>query len=145
MTPTRICSIFVPGKPVPQGSKRPMRTKSGKMIVLDSSGKRLGAWRDRIAWGVKEKINGYSPTERPVHVEARFYFTRPKSHFRANGQVKTSAPPAHIKRPDIDKLSRSLLDALTDVVWQDDSQVTWLSATKHYGTEQGLHLTIDVV
>ena len=37
------------------------------------------------------------------------------------------------KRPDLDKLSRSVLDALTYVIFADDSQVVHLRATKDYG------------
>ena len=115
------------------------------MIVLDSSGKRLGAWRDRIAWGVREKLNGHKPTDKAVRVEVRFCFTRPKSHLRVNGMVKPSAPVQHKIRPDVDKLERSILDALSDVVWHDDSQVVCLLGSKEYAPEAGVYLTIDEV
>jgi Holliday junction resolvase RusA-like endonuclease len=39
---------------------------------------------------------------------------------------------AHVKKPDVDKLSRCLLDSLKGVVWTDDSQVIVLSARKYY-------------
>ena len=38
--------------------------------------------------------------------------------------------PAAIKRPDIDKLARAVLDALTGVWLEDDSHVVCLRATK---------------
>lgn len=37
---------------------------------------------------------------------------------------------AAVKRPDIDKLARAILDALTDVWLRDDSHVVELCATK---------------
>ena len=36
-------------------------------------------------------------------------------------------------RPDLNKLSRACLDALTGIVWRDDSQVVRLEAEKEYG------------
>jgi hypothetical protein len=41
---------------------------------------------------------------------------------------------AHVKAPDLDKLARSVFDALTRVVFHDDAQVVDLVATKRYAT-----------
>lgn len=51
-----------------------------------------------------------------------------------------------MKRPDIDKLARAALDAITSAgVFRDDSQVTQLAAMKRLaGVDEvpGLHLSI---
>lgn len=51
-----------------------------------------------------------------------------------------------MKRPDVDKLSRAVLDALSMAgIWGDDSQVTHLCATKRVaeiGEEPGCRITI---
>ena len=60
----------------------------------------------------------------PVRVHVSFYLPKPKS------APKRTIP--HVKKPDIDKLMRAILDALKGVVWTDDSQVTSISATKDY-------------
>ena len=41
MTLTPVCDAYIEGRPVPQGSKRPVRLKGGKLIAVDSSGGRL--------------------------------------------------------------------------------------------------------
>ena len=44
----------------------------------------------------------------------------------------------HIKRPDLDKLTRAALDAMTRVIWRDDSQVVRIEALKRYtGAQHG--------
>jgi Holliday junction resolvase RusA-like endonuclease len=43
--------------------------------------------------------------------------------------------------PDLDKLVRAVLDALTAVAYRDDGQVTRITATKEYGTP-GLSVSV---
>ena len=44
--------------------------------------------------------------------------------------------------PDIDKLARCALDALTGIVFRDDAQIVDLHATKRYGEPERAELTI---
>ena len=55
-----------------------------------------------------------------------FYFSRPKS-------VSYKKRPDHTVKPDIDKLIRAVLDALTGIFYADDAQVDELYVTKMYG------------
>ena len=53
----------------------------------------------------------------PVSVKLEFVMRRPKS------APKRTTPPA-TKKPDLDKLTRAVFDAITSAgVWDDDSQV----------------------
>ncbi|BCP41382.1 hypothetical protein MINTMi27_14750 [Mycobacterium intracellulare] len=119
-------SFFVPGKPAPQGSKRHV----GRGILIESS-KEVGPWRERVAlvahgtMAAERDICGQGLIEKPQQVELNLWFVLP----RPASAPKTKTPPA-TKRPDIDKLARAVLDALTDVVFQDDSQVTSMALTK---------------
>jgi len=61
-----------------------------------------------------------------------FQFVRPKSHYTAKGALRDAAP-RHVGKPDIDKLCRAVLDALTGIAYADDSQVVALDASKVYG------------
>lgn len=62
----------------------------------------------------------------PVSVTVQFYLPRPKSLAR---KVEH-----HLKKPDVDKLARCLLDALTGVLIPDDRCVVELHAAKTYST-----------
>ena len=76
-------------------------------------------------------------------VHASFYLPRPKSHFTKRG-VRLSAPWWPVTKPDLDKLTRALLDALTDAgIWRDDSQAVELHAEKIYHDQAG-HLLCQV-
>lgn len=125
--------ISVPGKPVPQGSKR--HIGHGVMVEM---GVGLKEWRSDIKMTAIHA--GWMPEPGPVQLELDFFFIRPKHHFgtgRNAGIVKESSP-AFPTRPDIDKLCRAVLDALTGVAFNDDAQVAVLRATKGYALNPGV-------
>lgn len=60
----------------------------------------------------------------PTTVCVTFRFDRPKS--------LPKRVQAHLRKPDLDKLTRAVLDALTPVAWPDDAVVVSLVARKLY-------------
>ena len=82
----------------------------------------------------------------PLRVEIVCFFARPKVHYRTgkfSDQLKPDAPHAHTKAPDCDKLARGILDAMTGVVYYDDSQVSELVSKKEW-TEGHEHAVFRV-
>ncbi len=75
-------------------------------------------------------------TDKPVSVIIAFKIQRPKSHFRTGKYshlLKKKVPLFHTKKPDIDNYIKLYLDVLTTLkIWDDDSQVINLSASKQY-------------
>lgn len=100
------------------------------------SSKKVAPWRSVVALTVGEQVR--TVLDGPVAVRLDFVMPRPKS------TPKRSTPPA-VKRPDLDKLVRAVLDACTEVAWRDDSQVISLSASKRIaeldGDIPGVHIT----
>lgn len=69
-------------------------------------------------------------------VSLKFWMPRPLSHRDRMGDVRKSAPVWSRVRPDIDKLARACLDALTDArVWSDDGQCAMLWVLKQYAAD----------
>jgi Holliday junction resolvase RusA-like endonuclease len=50
-----------------------------------------------------------------------------------------------VTKPDTDKLIRSVLDALTGIVWTDDSQVVEILARKQFGIQPGVDIIIEEI
>lgn len=48
----------------------------------------------------------------------------------------------HTRKPDLDKLTRSIKDALTGVIYNDDSQIVGLHCFKEYGDEPGVDIEL---
>lgn len=115
------------GIPIAQGSLRGF-VKGGKAI-LTSTAKGLGAWRNQIADAAARAAHGKTLIPNGGYeVICVFFLPRPKS------LPKRYRFPT--KRPDSDKLVRSVLDAVTGIVWRDDAQVVKLIAIKEYANEK---------
>jgi Holliday junction resolvase RusA-like endonuclease len=130
----------VRGMPVPQGSARAF-VRGDRAVVVTGAGRGpLADWRGAIATEARAAAVGSSPITAPVYVSLSFRFPRPRSHYlpanatRPAPVLRLDAPQMVATRPDIDKLARAALDAITAVVIRDDAQVAVLSATKRYAT-----------
>lgn len=118
-----IIKIWVPGTPAPQGNMA--ATRQGKLYYKNSAD--LDVWRYDIAWRARKAMR-----EAKIHqvhlgavaLDISFVMVRPKA------TPKTRATPAAVRKPDLDKLQRAVLDSLTGHVYQDDSQVTQIIARK---------------
>lgn len=117
----------VDGIPVPQGSMRAFVLKGQHRAVLVQGGDKarrdsLGGWRQSIA--ARAKLAGAQPGLGPVAVQLTFRLPRPAS------RPKRETEPD--RKPDLDKLVRSTLDALTGLAFRDDAQVVRCLAEKRY-------------
>lgn len=138
--------LWIPGRPVPQGSKTVMRNRSTGRSVLIEACKDLKPWRERVRAIAQEHYTD-APMRTAVCVHVEFLFARPKSHWRTGrhaDKLKNDAPlyPA-TKSRDVDKLLRAVLDGLTGVVFDDDGRVVDVSGLKMYSLErEGAQITI---
>lgn len=119
MTTTR--TVFVAGVPVPQGSATAyvVRRRDGRAHAnVTHANEKTGPWRDVVAAEVRRALGpGPVPLPRPHPVRLDCEFIMPR-----RAREKTPPEP-HTRKPDRDKLLRAVCDALTGVVYDDDSQI----------------------
>lgn len=136
--------FFVPGIPKPGGSKKAFRhAKTGKIIVTDSC-KGNKDWRAVVALAATEAFRE-GPLTGPLQVEFGFCLLRPKGHFgtgKRAAEIRSSAPTYPTVKPDTTKLIRSTEDAMTGIVWRDDSQIVIQHGTKVYSDRAGCLVTV---
>lgn len=131
----------VPSVPVPQPRQR-------HSIYRDSRGQLrqknytpvthpVNAFKAMVQIAAAEAGIG-SPIDGPVGLSVLFVLPRPQS-------LKQGPRVRHDKRPDMDNLLKSLLDALNHVAWRDDSRISLLSGGKCYAssTEQP-HVEVEI-
>jgi Holliday junction resolvase RusA-like endonuclease len=137
--------VFVAGIPAPQGSTKAFVDKAGKAHVT-SDNPRMRPWRELVSAIVRSHVGPdvAIPTG-PVVVFAEFVMPRRAADMTLRIEEWS---PAHVVKPDLDKLGRALLDSLTGIVYRDDAQVVRLVSAKRYaalrldGTleQPGMHL-----
>lgn len=96
--------------------------------------KETSDYEKEIAWEIRaqggEKVSG------PISVEMVFYYKNPKN---------MKIPKRHTGRPDLDNLVKGVLDAANGVLWDDDSEVSSISADKWYAVEDAVFLSVTGV
>ena len=118
----------------PKGSAKAFLPKGWTRPIVTSDNPKNRGWQQLVAEGASRAL-AQQPSaallEGAVRLVVVFYLPRPKKYQtrRYDGQAV-----AHLTKPDLDKLVRSVKDALTRVVWHDDSQVIELIARKFYAT-----------
>ena len=127
-------------RPQPQGSIRAFTPKGWNRPVLTSDNKDLKSYRQQVSIVALAAMRDLGmepiPAKQAVSLTAKFYFQRPKS------KKKDAAMTV---RPDLDKIVRSTFDALTGIVFGDDSQVTELTATKIYGVPERVEIEASTI
>lgn len=166
--PTASLSLFVPGKPATAGNKSafPFKRPDGSLGVRVTEG-RTGAsreharsWRDdlRSAATAAAEREGWEMPGAKAHLSLTVVIVRarPKGHMgtgRNEGVVKPALIERRpVERPDTLKLVRAIEDALTGILWHDDSVFCDHDLRKRFGDQlpdgapldEGVHLRVTV-
>jgi len=122
-------TYFVAGMPETKGSWIPL---GGGRVKADNP--REKGWAASVAWATKAACikARHVADDRRYQVHLDFVLEPPPNRTRAN-------------KRDIDKLCRSILDALTALVWIDDEQVDALHVTKRVTIGSPSGVTISIV
>jgi len=149
-----VFDLWVPGTPVPQGSLTPMISRSTGRVMVINKDARLATWRNSIVAEATARIPLHElglefPLAGAIAVDVAFYMPRPAGHYGTGknaAQIKPSAPKYPAKMPDIDKLLRAVLDALTVAqVWFDDGQAVTVIARKKYAGHETPNPGVKIV
>ena len=146
-TEKREIEMMILGIPQQQGSTKsmPYRKKDGRLGVSTySANDKLQPWRDRVEYRIREVMTDqcvqFNDTD-PLYVNCTFTFLVPASRHRK----RKGYPLWHTTVPDVDKLIRAILDAVTVATGIDDSRVARIETEKRYtddNSEVGAYLRI---
>ncbi len=131
--------LTVNGVPIPQGSKNAFR-RGEKIVLVESGGNKHKNWRKLVAvagQNLRSELGG-EPFDGPLIVSLSFYLPKPAS--KPSWKVWCDV------KPDLDKLTRSILDSLTgtDNIMSNDSRVVMINSLKQYAItrEPGVDITV---
>jgi Holliday junction resolvase RusA-like endonuclease len=145
--------IEVMGEPAPKGSGRAI-VRGGRAVHIasgsDVNQRNLRAWDTALRDAARRAIGNLDRppfVKQPLRLTMVFRLRRPAGHYARSGEIKRSAPAWPAGKPDGSKLQRSTEDALTGIIWDDDSRVVEWLGRKRYASagEEGVWLVIEPV
>jgi len=118
---------------MPNGAMLPAGTAESR--------KRAANWRSDLRVAATEAMGELAPFTGAIRMMVDFTLPYPRSSIR---KYQFGWWP-HTKRPDFDKLTRSVCDALKGICWLDDSQICFSTISKSYAwnDEVGANFLID--
>lgn len=136
-------TIRIPGEPVSQPRQR-HAVIAGHLRNYTPAKAPVNAYKYAIRCEALNCFTG-TPTNGPVGLSLTFVFSRPKAHYRTgkhSNEMRSDAPEWHTHKPDIENCAKAVMDALTGIVYKDDSQVAWLHITKKYHLDGDQAMTL---
>lgn len=107
-------------------------------------------WKNWIRIQAREQLpDGFEMFSGPVNImKIDYVFPVPKSmpKYKAR-EIENGLVVYRDKKPDLmDNLSKGLMDALTGIVWRDDSQICRVTEIrKIYGAEPGIEICCEEI
>lgn len=125
----------------PKGKGRPRATarivwKGAKPMAVISmtTPKDTKAVEAAMATLARAMMGARKPTHLPVHLTIRATFPIPASFTNPQKAQAHGGNMAHCSTPDADNVLKLVQDALNEVAWLDDGQVSDLHVVKRYGS-----------
>lgn len=117
------------GNPIPQA--RPRIVRGGKHAYDPKASLKEG-----YKWQIKSQFRD-EPITAPFAADIIFFMPIPKSLSGVKKRQMLNGRIPHIKKPDLDNLSKFIFDCMNTLVFDDDSQLVELRAKKIYSDKPG--------
>jgi Holliday junction resolvase RusA-like endonuclease len=128
----KIFEMSVDIKPIP--ASRPRVTKFGTY-----NAKPYLDYKKALQTLIKlHKTKKIGESDKPIFLKAFFTFEKPKSWTK----IKKANTYYHTLKPDTDNLIKAVKDAMSGIIYKDDSQVAYLDAHKVYGEKNNLFVEV---
>jgi Holliday junction resolvase RusA-like endonuclease len=91
---------------------------------------------------VKSLIGKHEPLETPIEVFLYFRLPVPQSYSKKRTEACLSGSEKPSKKPDLDNLTKGVMDAFNGLIYKDDSQIVEMHLTKVYDVKAGIDVLI---
>lgn len=115
--------FIVPAIPIAQPRQRTRVIQSnGKAFASNYTPKTapVNTFKATVRMAAAKVFADRSPILGPIAIEVLFVMPRPKNQFWKSKPMPRSL---HTKKPDVDNIFKAVSDALTGLLWLDDSQI----------------------
>lgn len=136
---TRPIRFHVPGIPVAKGRPR-ISTRGGK--VRSFTPPKTVAFEGLVALAAERAMEGSDPLSGPVSLTLFVELPVPQSWSLKKKKAALAGEVQPCGRPDLDNYVKAVADGGNGIVWNDDAQITSLTATKRYALQPGVHVEV---
>ena len=123
-------NFAVYGEPVAKG--RPRFSTRGKFPVAYTPEK-TKTYEFEVGMMALAAMNGSKPLEGALEAFIYVTFAVPESYSKKRLEACLNGSEKHIKKPDLDNVVKCVIDGMDKIVFDNDSQITSIHATKVYG------------
>ena len=118
------------GTPTPKG--RPRFSTRGKFPVAYTPEK-TKAYEFEVGMMALAAMGGTKPLEGALEAFIYITYAVPESYSKKRLEACLSGSEKHTKKPDLDNVIKSVIDGMDKIVFDNDSQIISIHATKVYG------------
>ena len=136
----REVSVRIETAPTAKG--RPRFKRMGSFVQTYTPAK-TARYEKMIAEKYEAALGSYRfEKEQPIVVSLVFGMPIPASKPKSTRVAMADGIIRHTKKPDLDNLTKAVLDALNGVAWYDDSQIVRISARKRYSEDPYVYIKV---
>lgn len=132
------------GTPQTKGSAKALKTEHMKFAVVVNDNEKNKGWAAIVSSVAQDHAPAGGLWKGSLAIQLVFFLYPPKALLKLDRQTKRPkylfADPT--KKPDIDKMTRSIYDALTGVIFLDDRQIIRSEEVKQYSEAPGVNIII---
>jgi Holliday junction resolvase RusA-like endonuclease len=125
----------------PKGKGRPRFSRVGSFTKIYTDKQTL-TYEAMIATFAKQAMGGTEPLKTPVSVFLYVRLPIPQSYPKKRREACLNGAEKPCKKPDIDNIAKTYLDAMNGVIFVDDTQVIDLHVKKLYAAEAGVDVMV---
>lgn len=136
--------FIVPGAPKGKARARTVRGRGGNSFSYTPEQTVL--YENLIKCCYRQEASGMIFNDgQPLKVTIIAYYPIVKSTSKKKKQQMLNDLMFPTKKPDIDNIAKSILDALNKLAYRDDTQVVTLHIEKHYADEPRVEVEIEEI
>ena len=125
----------------PKGKGRPRFSRVGSFTKVYTDKQTL-TYEAMIATFAKQAMGGTKPLKTPVSVFLYVRLPIPQTYSKKRREACLNGSEMPCKKPDIDNIAKTYLDAMNGVIFVDDTQVIDLHVKKVYAEKAGVDVMV---
>ena len=137
----QIC-FEVPGQP--RGKGRPRFARRGNFVKTYTDAA-TASYEDQIRFYALQAMGSSEPLKTALEAFIYVRLPVPQSYSKKRTEACLSGLERPCKKPDLDNIIKAMMDAMNEVIYDDDVQIVNITATKLYAAKAGVDILIKEI